>query len=80
MTNKFKTTGTLLSALMVAGCIGSPEEYETPPVEVQSSQGVVTCQLYTPQTVIWDRAIDWPRTMSVKEADSLCKARGALDQ
>ncbi len=61
----------------LAGCIPSPEDLESTPVKVQTSQGVVTCQLYRPDRVIWDRAIDFPADkMSVPEADAYCKQEG----
>ncbi|WP_170348736.1 MULTISPECIES: hypothetical protein [Ruegeria] len=61
----------------LAACIPSPEDLETDPVQVQTSKGVVTCQLYRPDRVIWDRAIDYPATkMSVAEADGYCRQEG----
>ncbi|MEM1005169.1 MAG: hypothetical protein AAF496_02520 [Pseudomonadota bacterium] len=60
-----------------AGCVPSPEELETPPVQVQTPEGVVTCQLYRYDRVIWDRAIDFPATkMSVRTADAYCRQEG----
>lgn len=62
---------------MLAGCIPSPEELETAPVKVQTPKGEVTCQLYRPDRVIWDRATNFPATkMSVSEADAYCKQEG----
>lgn len=62
---------------VVAGCIPSPRELETPPVQVQTPKGVVTCQLYRQDRVDWDRAIDFPATkMSVPEADAYCQQEG----
>ncbi|MES0827332.1 hypothetical protein [Ruegeria sp. SCP11] len=64
-------------AASLAACIPSPEDLETDPVKVQTSKGVVTCQLYRPDRVIWDRAIDYPATkMSVAEADGYCRQEG----
>lgn len=80
MTNKFRLTGTLLTTVLLAGCIGSPADYETTPVKVQTDKGVVICQLYTPQTVLWDRSIDRPTSMTIDEADDICRARGKQDQ
>ncbi|MES0861408.1 hypothetical protein ABLN87_03520 [Ruegeria sp. SCPT10] len=61
----------------VAACIPSPKDLETTPVQVQSPKGVVTCQLYRPDRVTWDRAIDFPATkMSVPEADAICQQEG----
>ena len=60
----------------VAGCVPDPRMYETEPVEVPVSRGVVTCQLYTQEMVYWDRAIDWPKEMRSFEADEICKDEG----
>ncbi|WP_170600527.1 hypothetical protein [Ruegeria arenilitoris] len=62
---------------VVAGCIPSPRELETTPVQVQTPKGVVTCQLYRQDRVDWDRAIDFPANkMSVPEADAYCQQEG----
>ena len=66
--------------LVLAACAPDPRAYETDPVEVQTSQGVVTCQLYTRNIVAWDRAIDRPDTMSVQQADQICKTEGQRQQ
>ena len=66
--------------LVLAACAPDPLAYETDPVEVQTSQGVVTCQLYTRNIVAWDRAIDRPDTMSVQQADQICKTEGQRQQ
>lgn len=66
----------LAGALLVSACAPSPEEYETEPVQVETAQGVVTCQLYQKNLVVWDRAIDRPASMSVKDGDAICKAEG----
>lgn len=64
-----------VTILGLAGCI-SPEQYETEPVSLKTAKGTVVCQLYTKEQVVWDRAIDWPRKMTVEEADNICKAEG----
>lgn len=61
----------------LTACVPSPEDLETPPVQVPTVKGVVTCQLYRQDRVIWDRAIDYPATkMSVAEADAYCQQEG----
>ncbi|WWR46464.1 hypothetical protein RZ517_17115 [Roseovarius sp. S88] len=65
-----------VSALVLAGCTGDPRSYETTPVQVKTAKGIVTCQLYTKERVLWDRAIDRPDNMSVREADDVCRAEG----
>ena len=59
----------------LAGCI-DPQQYEATPVQVSSPQGVVTCQFYTQTYVLWDRAVDFPQTMTLAQADNICKAEG----
>jgi len=62
--------------LCLCGCVGDRRQYETTPVEVQSAKGVVVCQLYTRERVIWDRSIEHPGSMAVEEADGICRAEG----
>lgn len=65
-----------VSAVLLAGCATDPRSFETTPVDVKTPQGVVTCQLYTKERVLWDRAIDRPDNMTVREADDVCRAEG----
>ncbi|TCS66977.1 hypothetical protein [Primorskyibacter sedentarius] len=76
MKNLTKPALMLLGAITLAAC-SSPEAFETEPVQVQTSQGIVTCQLYTPGLLDWDRSISRPNSMSVEAADQVCKAEGA---
>ncbi len=64
------------ATVLVSGCSLDPKKYETTPVKVNTSKGVVTCQLYTKKRVLWDRAIDRPNNMGVEEADAVCRAEG----
>lgn len=64
------------AAAVLAGCSLSPKDYETTPVVVQNAAGPVTCQLYTLEQVTWDRAIAHPATMSVTDADNICRQEG----
>lgn len=66
-----------LAVLGTAGCGLDPRNFETEPVEVETSQGLVRCQLYTKESVVWDRAIDRPEGMTIREADDICRAEGA---
>lgn len=68
--------GLALLAVAAALAACSPQEMETPPVTVKTSQGPVTCQLYTHSQVYWDRSTDRPATMSVKDADNICRQEG----
>lgn len=72
--------GLSLIALALSGCVPSPENYETTPVQVQTAKGVVTCQLYSKDIVAWDRAIDRPENMTVKEADAVCQEEGRREK
>lgn len=65
-----------LAVTAAAGCAPDPRQYETTPVQIPSPEGTVTCQLYTVDVVLWDRAIDWPRSLTAAEADALCQAEG----
>lgn len=66
----------VLSGVAISGCVPSPTTYETTPVQVETAKGVVTCQLYTRERVVWDRAINRPNSMSVEEGDAVCRAEG----
>ena len=66
-----------LSAITLSGCALNPKFHETTPVQVETKKGIVTCQLYTSETTIWDRAIAVPDDMSILEGDAICKAEGA---
>lgn len=61
--------------LGLSACI-TPEDLETTPVAVQTSQGVVTCQLYLSHRVVLDRAISRPSTMSDDQANAICLEEG----
>lgn len=63
------------AALALSGCL-DPKSMETEPVEVRTPQGVVTCQLYRRDRVLWDRAIHRPESMSVAAADQACIEEG----
>lgn len=71
-----KLTAIGAAALSLSACI-TPESLETPPVKVKTPKGVVTCQLYSRNRISWDRSIDHPSSMTVPEADNVCRAEGA---
>lgn len=64
----------LIGGLAVAGC--SMAEFETDPVEVVIPAVTVTCQLYSRDIVMLDRAIDSPPGMTIAQADVVCRAYG----
>ncbi len=72
---KVSIVGVFCVALL-SGCSIDPQNYETTPVQLKTAKGIVTCQLYTKERVLWDRAIDRPNNMSVREADNICRAEG----
>ncbi len=78
MTSTTTKVALILPALVaLTACVPSPVDLETEPVQVPTQKGVVTCQLYTKNRVLWDRAIDFPATkMSVAEADNVCREEG----
>ncbi|WP_299907562.1 hypothetical protein [uncultured Paracoccus sp.] len=69
-----------LTSLFLAACSLDPRDYETTPVVVQTEAGPVTCQLYTHEQVIWDRAISRPNSMDVKTADNICLQEGQREK
>lgn len=78
--NKFLAILLLLSAALVALSACTPAAYETAPVTVETQHGQVTCQLYTKEIVQWDRPVDWPAGMSVKQAFNVCQIEGIREQ
>jgi len=62
------------AVVLVAGC--NPTAYESAPVEVTTDLGVVTCQLYTDDILLWDRSIGRPNAMTVRRADEICEEEG----
>lgn len=65
----------LTATVFLAGCL-DPVDYETEPVNVSTPQGVIVCQLYTHDKVLWDRAITAPKGMSIETADQYCINEG----
>ncbi len=65
----------LASTVLLSGCLDK-KSFETEPVQVSTAQGVVTCQLYTHEKVLWDRAIAAPAGMSIETADKICFDEG----
>lgn len=74
MQKRVLLVGTIVS-LALSGCI-ELESYETAPVLVSTPQGVVACQLYTADQVLWDEAIRIPKGMSINTGDAICRAEG----
>lgn len=66
----------LASLAMVSGCVSDPRAYETEPVSLKTAKGVVVCQLYTRERIIWDRSVNRPANMTVEQADTICRDEG----
>lgn len=62
----------------LSACVHSTKEYESNPIQVQTSRGVVTCQLYRLDIVEWDRSTDRPARMGIEEADQYCIKAGQM--
>lgn len=75
-----KTVTIASAVLLLAACALDPRDYETTPVVVETAAGPVTCQLYTKEQVIWDRAIARPESMDVATADNLCRQEGVREK
>lgn len=65
-----------LAFLSVSACSVGPKAFETEPVKVPTEKGDVLCQLYTRNSVTWDRSISHPQNMDVREADDICFKMG----
>ena len=63
------------ASIALTACV-SRGNYESAPVEVSTEMGLVTCQLYTRDRVLWDRSIGRPEGMTVEVADNVCRAEG----
>lgn len=67
-----------VTLLALAACADVKKSYESDPVTIQTESGPVTCQLYTPDMVMWDRAISKPNGMGDADANRHCRAEGEL--
>jgi uncharacterized lipoprotein YehR (DUF1307 family) len=65
----------LACVAMLAGC-ADRASMETPPVQVATAKGPVTCQLYRRDIVMWDESVLRPDAMDKAEADGICRAEG----
>lgn len=67
---------TLFGIVFISSGCTDPAYFETPPVEVETTRGSVTCQLYWPEETTWDQAVLAPPGMSIPEADQICRNEG----
>jgi hypothetical protein len=65
-----------LACLAVLGGCADRASMETPPVQVATPRGAVTCQLYRHDIVMWDEATKWPDGMQKPQADAVCRDEG----
>ncbi len=72
---KFTILTALAATVFLAGCLDKAS-FATTPVQVKTPKGVVTCQLYTHEKVLWDEAISAPNGMTIEEADQICIMEG----
>ncbi|CAM3214581.1 hypothetical protein PANO111632_08430 [Paracoccus nototheniae] len=70
----FYKVGFVIAAL--GGLTACTQKYESAPVEITTPDGPVTCQLYRPDMVIWDRPLSYPEGMETSEAASVCRKEG----
>ena len=73
---KASLTVGVMSILVLTGCSIDRTAFETSPVYVVRPEGVVTCQLYWTNRVLWDRAIKVPEGMLITTGDSICHTEG----
>ena len=64
------------AVLVLLGGCADRASMETPPVQVASAAGPVTCQLYRHDIVMWDEAIRWPEGTGKPQADAICRDEG----
>lgn len=64
----------IIAAVLLSACTKS--NYITAPAKVETPQGVVTCQLYTKERVLWDEAMAKPANMTDEQAHAICRNEG----
>lgn len=73
----FYKVSLVLAGLLVSACsIESKSSFESPEVVVTTDAGPVTCQLYTRDELIWDRATLRPSTLTDDQANQICRDEG----
>ena len=60
----------------ITGC-ANKKEHETTPIRLKTPEGLVVCQLYALDLIMWDTSITRPKSMSKETADKICVAEGA---
>ncbi|MDB2598239.1 hypothetical protein N9Y08_02690 [Paracoccaceae bacterium] len=60
----------------ITGC-ANKQAHETTPIRLKTPEGLVVCQLYALDLIMWDTSITRPKSMSKETADKICVAEGA---
>jgi len=60
---------------IITGC-ANKKEHETTPIRLNTPEGLVVCQLYALDLIMWDTSITRPKSMSKETADKICIAEG----
>ena len=47
------------------------------PIRLNTPEGLVVCQLYSLDLIMWDTSITRPKSISKETADKICIAEGA---
>lgn len=68
------------SKLLLIGLAGFLAGCQSSPVQVESAQGPVKCQLYMKEVVWWDHAVSHSDSLSKAEADQICRDEGHREQ
>ena len=61
---------------IITGC-ANKKEHETTPIRLSTPEGLVVCQLYSLDLIMWDTSITWPKSISKETADKIRIAEGA---
>lgn len=67
----------LFCALFAITGYANKKEHETTPIRLKTPEGLVVCQLYALDLIMWDTSITRPKSMSKETADKICVAEGA---
>ena len=60
----------------ITGC-ANKKEHETTPIRLNTPEGLVVCQLYSLDLIMWDTSITRPKSISKETTDTICIAEVA---
>jgi hypothetical protein len=72
MVEMYKIILSLACGTCLLGGCAPVEVYKTEPVQIQTTRGLVKCQLYLHHIVYLDEAISWPDGVDQSYADRQC--------